>query len=511
MRTLLLVAGLVLTAPVLTSPALAEPAGALVAAGEVSKYRPIGRARPWGMVFEVPLLAGITATQVDAFQVDPEGSEQNPDTALDAQLRVGAVLDSDQAFSPLFFRLEYEHDLFTGVFSGGAPDIQAIEPPLTEDTDTQLRRAYGRVTLGPILTLSGGFTLNHWGLGLLANDGAHGWTPGSAYFGDPRGGDRVLRGMIATGPWTRADLLITAGYDVVQGDDVLLDGDEASQVVAAVVLGYQQPNQIGLFGTLRKQEADDGAETNVAVIDAYGKLSGKLSRRWEGSAEVEAAWIFGDTDLGPNPTFAAHDIFQFGVAGRFAAHRHDFGGVLDVAILSGDQNNDDGEQNAFKADRNFELGLLLFRHVLAATTARAPIRASDPNLVGLPAEDLDRVPTRGAVSNTTAFFPRAWWRPLDGLEIYGGPLFAFAESAPADPRNTRFAGGQPRNAFDAVPGSYLGTEFDLGVRQQVVVYGMQLTLGVEAAVAILGDAFVDADDRNPDPIFGGRAIAQLRL
>ena len=41
------------------------------------------------------------------------------------------------------------------------------------------------------------------------------------------------------------------------------------------------------------------------------------------------------------------------------------------------------EQNAFRMDPNFEVGLLLFRHVLAAQTGRAPVTAGDPTLVGV--------------------------------------------------------------------------------------------------------------------------------
>ena len=74
--------------------------------------------------------------------------------------------------------------------------------------------------------------------------------------------------------------------------------------------------------------------------------------------------------------------------------------LCDFIYASGDQNFDDHQQNAIKIDPNFESGLLLFRHVLAAQTARGPITAGDPNLVGSPSENLDRFPTRRSISNT---------------------------------------------------------------------------------------------------------------
>ena len=50
---------------------------------------------------------------------------------------------------------------------------------------------------------------------------------------------------------------------------------------------------------------------------------------------------------------------------------------------------DDGKITAFHADRNLRQGLLLFDRVLAWQTGRARRTASDPTLVGVPAEDLD--------------------------------------------------------------------------------------------------------------------------
>ncbi len=500
--------------------AAAEPAARW--AGESDHYRPLLGVRPLGFRIAAPLSAALTAESVGAtriasplaFSDAPPRSdvEYDPDTAMNAQLRVGFLFDSDRAWSPLFIAAEYEHDLYTGVFSGGLPeDDPRVDPPMQRGTDMQLRKAYGRVTFGPIVTVAGGFMTSHWGLGLVANDGDHGWAPGSAYFGDPRGGDRVLRGYVMTGPWTHADLVLLGGYDVVQDDDVALGGDEARQIVASAQVGFRKPRTLGLYAARREQEAADGKQTKVTAVDLYGKWTTALGERLVGQAELESAFVFGTTELAPTPERQRFDVRQLAVAARVGVDTGDFGTVLDFLYASGDQNFDDGQQNGFKADPNFEMGMLLFRHLLAATTSQAPVTAADPLLSGVPSEDLDRIPTRGSITNTYAFFPRLWYRPVDGLEIYGGPLFAFANVSLADPARNKMHGGDPHNAFDASPGDYLGTELDVGVRYRALLGGSELTFGLEGALLQPGDAFDDAAGQSLDALAGGRATIRYRL
>ena len=502
----------IVTASLLALPhaALADD-DALVLAGEAHAYRPAIRLNKLGFRLRAPISARLTGTQVGSFPADFSGVKQDPELALDTQIRVGAILDTGANFSPLFVHFEYEHDIFAGIFTGGDPTLDAIDPPLAQQTDHTLRKGFGRVTFGPLLTVAGGLMTSHWGLGLLANDGAHGWTPKSAYFSDPRGGDRVLRGQVTTGPWTRHKILLTAGYDKVQGDDVLVEDDTARQAIAAAIIGYKQPTQVGMYAAFRTQETSDGETTDVAAFDVHAKWRGSFSESIRYTAEIEAAYIQGTTELGPSVVHPTHDVQQIGAAGRFGLDAGALGGVLDVIYATGDRNLDDGVQNSFRADRNFELGLLLFRHLLAAQTARAPITAADPNVVGQPADNLERIPSRGAVTSTAAVFPRMWWRPSAGLEIYGGPLLAISEVEILDPRRTRQAGGNPRNALDGDPGRYLGTELDLGVRFQSVVYGTELSAGLEGALLLPGSAFQDAGGETMDPMMGGRFMLAWRL
>ena len=510
MRFSLLAAALLVSAP---APAQETDAAAeaSVFVGSARKYHPVIGLRPAAMRLEVPLSAAVRYEGVSAFPVDPVDSQQAPDPAVDTQLRAGLLFTTDQAWSPLFITAEAEYEILTGqVSGGGGGDLEAVDAPLDGDTDHHLRKGYGRLTMGPFLTLAGGYMVSHWGLGLLANSGAHGWEPGSAHFGDPRGGDRVLRTLVASGPWTRSKLFFVVGHDWVQEDDVTLDGDEATQFVASATLGFQKKRSIGAYVAARTQEADDGQKTEVIAYDIYGKWENRVgSLRYE--TELEAALVTGTTELAPTTDFETHDILQLGVAARIGLDWGGIGAVVDYLFASGDQNFEDDTQNAFKPDPNFEMGLLLYRHVLAATTARAPIRAADPEVVGYASEDLERFPTRGSASNTHAIFPRGWYRPLDGLEVYGGPLFAFTDVPLADPRESKFAGGQPRNAYNGDGGGYLGTELDLGLRYRTLLGGTELTVGFEGGVFLPGSAYTEGEDTSLDRVFGGRAMLSYRL
>ena len=94
---------------------------------------------------------------------------------------------------------------------------------------------------------------------------------------------------------------------------------------------------------------------------------------------------------------------------------------------------------------------------------------------------------------------------------YGGPLFAFSDSAIIDPLNTRLNGGEPRNALDGSPSSYLGTEIDLGVRAHLDIDKTILSAGIEGALLLPGAAFTNAQGDILDPLVGGRAMARYQF
>ncbi|MEE2789864.1 MAG: hypothetical protein VX589_21160 [Myxococcota bacterium] len=442
-------------------------------------------------------------------ELDKDGHTYDPDDLLNAQVRVG--LDYRHTFQKfIWLDVDYEHDLYTGIPWGGeSPDVLS-EPPSPSGGEMQLRRANLAIRLGYV-ELKGGYTMSHWGLGLIANDGAHGWTPGSAYFGDPRSGDRVLRGQVLFGPFTSHKIVAVLAYDSVVGDDILIGDDEATQFVGALVYGAGASRTVGVYGAYRSITHPDGRETTATALDVYGKWTQTLSKNYTLETAAEFVTVVGKTELGPNPNFPEHDLLQFGFLSRTSVNAKRWGSVLDILYASGDQNFDDDQTNAFQVDPNLEFGVLLYRHVLTAISARIPITAGDPDLVGYPAQDLERLLTRGSANNTMAVFPRIWWAPIPSFEVYGGPLFAFTAVELADPLNSRLNGGVPRNPYDADGGEYLGTELDLGIRSRFNLAKTILTLGLEAAYFTPGSALERRAGGPIDPVAGGRFILSYDL
>jgi hypothetical protein len=226
---------------------------------------------------------------------------------------------------------------------------------------------------------------------------------------------------------------------------------------------------------------------------------------------VEFAYLTGTTTLTTTGSYPRQDVQQLGVLTRNSVDLGGFGFALDGAFASGDRNADDGAQNGFRADPNADMGLLLFRQVLAAQTARGVATASNPQLVGAAVPGLERLPTRGAFTNTLSVFPRAFWQLHEGVELYGGVLLAWSAVPLSDPFNSRLAGGALRNALDGRPGGLLGTEFDVGARARFLLWGSELMVGVEGGLLMPGGSFHTASGQTMGNVTGGRVMLGYRL
>lgn len=491
-------------------PKLRGPAPALKLAGEATQYVPLASLSIGKrcMQLSLPIALAERYESVSSFPVDRYGTTFGG-KSTSPEVRVGGRFSSGLAWAPVALLFEAEADLVTGV-AAPDPGISGQGYPGTEGTEAQLRKLHARFSLARFVHLDVGAQTSHVGMGLVANDGAHGWEPGSTSFVDPRSGDRVLRAALSTGPHGPLAIAASIGADKVLGDDVLLSGDSARQFFGAVVVGMGKPSSAGVYVVRRHQENADGRATDVTVVDVNGKASYELSDVTLG-LETEWALVAGSTDLGASADHVKHDVLELGGAARASIDAGMLGGVLDFLYASGDRNPYDSKQNAFHVDPNYGFGLLLFRQVVAAQTARTVATAADPSLAGLPPQDLERVPSRGSPTNTVAFFPKARVRPVAGLEFYGGPLFAFANVENTDPFNTQITGGAPRSALGGEGGTYLGTELDLGVRFRALVHGAELTLGAEGGMLSPGSAFRTLDGGTMATVKGGRGMARLRF
>lgn len=502
------------------APSTAQPLP-LVLAGTATEYAPrVDFVLFKGLRVQVPVALASRFEQFGATPLDAAGTPSASGAMVSPLARLGVRLTGPDDWGPLTVLAEYEHDLPTGTVAGALPEGQAM--PGASALTQQLRRASVRVGYGNTLVAGGGVMTNHFGLGLMANDGAHGWEPGSARFADPRGGDRVLRGFLATGPHAPMGLVAVVALDKVLDDDTLLlaqeqggsgpkGDDSAFQAVGTISVGRPTGNWAGLFAAYRNQRAADGRVLSVAAVSISGTGRRALTGGGVLSGGAEGSLIAGRTTLTATPSQPDQAVRGLALALRGGLDFGRWGLALDAVAASGDQNPDDASQNGFRADPNYELGLILFRQVLAAQSARGAFTAGNPMLVGTPAPGVERVPTQGSVTNTVAVFPRAFVRPMQGLEVYGGPLLAWTAVPLVDPFNTRLSGGSIRNALGAAPGGFLGAEVDLGVRARFLVLGSELSAGVEAGLLLPGDAFRKADRSLPAAVPGGRALLGFRL
>jgi hypothetical protein len=478
---------------------------------------------PGGFSLQIPVLLNARLSEVSGYPVDGKGGTQPAGLALSPLARIAVRFDSAQVWPALNLHLEYEHDLLTGDADFRKSPPAGLGMPNSAPLTTQPRQAFARAIIAKAVIVEAGLMTSHWGLGLVANDGTHGWTPGSAEFTDPHGGDRVLRALVSSVPLTSLGLMAAVAFDRVWDDDALLTtaelpkgsglgNDTAYQALVALTLGHDKPWNAGIYGVGRFQTTTDGRQLNVAVIDATGGTRLKFGEKTNLLLAAEGAWIGGATDLAaPVGLKSMPAVNQFGAVGRANLDFGGVGGVLDILYASGDQNLYDGGQNGFNVNSNYDMGLFLFKNVVAGQTGRTVNKASDPSLVGKLPTGLERLPTRGSITNTLAFFPRAWGRPVAGLEIYGGPLIALAAVPPVDPYNSLFVGGDARNALNGVPGTYLGTELDVGVRYRAVLAGTTLTLGLEGGALLPGSA-LNTDKGNPmGSVYGGRLMIDYRL
>ena len=287
-------------------------ATAVVTGAESTKYAPLLGFDLGKWRIEAPLSAATRYEGTNAYSVDPDNSLRGG--ALNTQLRVGLKIDARDGILPFLFSAEYEHDVLTG-FVVNRNELPGVGLPSSQSPEQQLRKAMARVSVMQYLHAMGGVMTSHWGLGLLSNDGTQGWAPGNAQFNDPRRGDRVIRGMLATGPHGRRSQWFAAvAFDSLLDDDIMYEGDKGTQLVAALVYGRDKPNTFGAYFVRRNQQATTGRETNVYVIDATGKATLELTKSTKLIVEGEIAMIFGTTDLGPTPDFPEHKVRQLGAA-----------------------------------------------------------------------------------------------------------------------------------------------------------------------------------------------------
>jgi len=292
-------------------------------------------------------------------------------------------------------------------------------------------------------------------------------------------------------------------YDRLVTDDPMRFTDDLNGFISAIrVLEPNHPFgsdfEARLYHAYRWSHEND---TNVHAVG--GRLMSKLQGDF--SAGIEAAFVVGSTRevneafrVVTNDPSIDQPIRQLGAR---AVVRWDK--ALYTLYLEGDYASGDSDPSVrspltqFRFAEDANVGLLLFKHVLAYQTARAA--AAGVALLkdlGAPSYPSDQIATRGSFTNAAALFPQVDFRPIEDLLFRGGVLFAWAPAKVVDPLRSlskrdgnqidddlvNYAGGKP--------GRYYGTEIDLRIQYRMFEH---FAADLEGAVLFPGSALEDAN------------------
>jgi hypothetical protein len=415
------------------------------------------------------------------FPVDAEGTMIGQSLWLDQRLRAGL----DAKISPLV-TAQFELDALTGQLAGDTWDIPG-------EIDARRRWEHGALTWHGLnlrraviqgyagnLQLRAGWDTSHWGLGVIANDGAH-----DPLFGRTDLGDRNLRIRMTHVPSSdgasTGTLLTTVALDVVAVDDILEsshwnlkgaaapDGQWASQaIVSALWLGRNQ-RKAGAYAVFR-QQWEQGGERNTSafVLDGYGDLPFTVAD-WKLRAATELVGIAAVTDRAT--TYNSRDgiyLLSWGGVAEFEATQPDGVAkyILRAAYGSGDGNPDDGVARDFGIDRNVGAGLVLFDQVQGSVDAATHALLSDPERSGKPPDGIDTLVAEGGVRHATFLQPAVDVAATDWLGLRAGAVVAWSTSPVSQPFYTYRAGGTPHNHHDVATGGghFIGSELDWAAR-----------------------------------------------
>ena len=169
---------------------------------------------------------------------------------------------------------------------------------------------------------------------------------------------------------------------------------------------------------------------------------------------------------------------------------------MELGLVSGDNNTQDGTARAMKLDPGYKVGMILFEEVLSRISARSHDRVTDPDLVGSPPKGTDLIPTNGSVTNTYYIHPHITYAPFEKLlQMQVGYLWATAPADVVDPFSTAENGGYNQNAFEVNNASgLLGTEFNASLRTSHDMDGyFSLGFGVQYGLFQPGAALGTAD------------------
>jgi len=437
------------------------------------------------------------------FPVDAEGTTIGQGTWFDQRLRLG------QSYQASIVKFETEWEVDTPQLIGDTWQIPGNIDERSRDIRgyTILPRSIAATTYVGNTMIQGGLVTSHWGLGMLANDGAH-----DPWFGRTDLADRVIR-IRATrlphrsGAQSKVSFLATGAIDMVVADDMMRLSDDqlAFQAIVSGLWKGQDDNQWGAYSVFRHQvEADRSRSTSALVVDGYADGTWELDG-WTLRAAGEGVVISGRTNRAT--TYNAREtvgIVQLAGTGLFAASSP--GNVLTLrlrtGIGSGDGNPDDNITWDFTFDRNFQAGMLMFDQLTGGVEAAAHSLISDPALSGQPPDGVETLVTEGAIKRAGFVQPAVSVNPLPVLEVRAGTTISWATAPIAQPFYTYRAGGYPTSHHNvASAGRFMGVEINwattVGLLEELTEASFRPSLDLQGAHLLLGPTLGNSGDAGP--------------
>ncbi len=413
----------------------------------------------------------LMGTLLSAFPVDADGNELDQSAVFDQRLRAGIHLGYRS------FRVGTEWDLFTGQLFGDTWGFELderrryINSVVAKESFVPRRAA---ATLAwPAVMVEAGLVCSHWGLGLMANDGAH-----DPMFGRNDFGDRVVRVRVTAKPLylakdhpKRDTLHLTGAFDWVIADDMARHDrrQRAFQGIFSLLYADAASNRLGIYAVYRHQdELDEDRGTRAGAVDLFGQFPIALtSSGWGLVAAAEGAMIAGTTDRAT--TYSSPEqvsVLSGGAAGVVTVHSpaKRFQVHLRSGVASGDSDPDDGTTRDFTFDRDFDVGMVLFDQLMGGIEGGTYDLLTDPTS-SPPPDGVEALATEGAFRRAMFVQPVLQGTPLPWLDLRLGLLLAGGSVYYAHPYYSFRAGGTPRNHLDEPTGGrHLGTEIDWAVR-----------------------------------------------
>ena len=262
---------------------------------------------------------GYAATQafyLHNFEINPEGSTNTTEfIRYLVRLRPQVNLSEDLALLGRIFVLDGalagNQGPDTDIFTGFGDATSQTNREGNEVESFTVDRVWIKYTMG-FGQLRVGRQPANWGLGILANKGSDSIEFGNKGNGPIGSGDTVDRAFFLTDLSDLAPeffgpdyhLLGAVAYDRVVEGDLGVGGDDLNHVVASLLFSNRkagkEDKEVGSqeLGVYNVWVSQDDTDTNVGVVDVYGRLAIPYRDTYELYIEFEGALEFGKTTRG---------------------------------------------------------------------------------------------------------------------------------------------------------------------------------------------------------------------